>query len=71
MPHTKRPRRGGLLGGPNRKAETPLSADAQKPTSPLSEDEQKTVRGRLQRLVGDPLRRDLQDDEFTGFTRRQ
>ncbi len=53
-------RRPGLLGGPDRRAETPLS-----------EDEQQKVRGRLQRLVGDPLRRDLQDDEFTGFTRRQ
>ncbi len=53
-------RRRGLLSGPDRKAETPLS-----------EDEQKTVRGRLQRLVGDPLRRVLDDDEFTGFTRRQ
>ncbi len=29
------------------------------------------MRGRLQRLVGDPLRRVLDDDEFTGFTRRQ
>ena len=53
-------RRPGLLDGPDRGAETPLS-----------EDEQAKVRKRLQRLVGDPLRRVLDDDEFTGFTRRQ